>query len=35
MVMLATGRHDQLLQVEDATPRITRPENVKMNDDNY
>ena len=35
MVMLATGRHDQLLQVEDATPRITRAENVKMNDDNY
>ena len=35
MVMLATVRHDQLLQVEDATPRITRAENVKMNDDNY
>ena len=35
MVMLATGRHDQLSQVEDATPRITRAENVKMNDDNY
>ena len=30
MVMLATGRHDQLSQVEDATPRNKQAEEQKM-----
>ena len=30
MVMLATGRHDQLSQVEDATPRNKQAEVQKM-----
>lgn len=30
MVMLASGKHDQLSQVEDATPRNAQSEGQKM-----